>query len=312
MTSCRVSPKITSRAYTFTLHDPTPQESLRLALPIDGITYMVYQLELAPTTARPHLQGYFCTGASIRCVAAKRLLGYDRAHVEPRWWTHESARDYCKDPKKRAPGARVVELGQEPAGSGCRSDLDALRADIRSGSSELQLFERHTASYFRYQRAIVRARGLYQRRRDPSIDPAVHVYCGPAGCGKSKRAYERYSRGDAYWASVNESGKIWWAGYTGESCIILDDFAGEMPFKYFLRMVDRYPLVVCAKGESLQLLASEWIITSNTHPDSWWHWTHPDGTPRLHKPALQRRVSKILLWRSLGGGPGWVVSEVGW
>ncbi len=148
-------------------------------------------------------------------------------------------------------------------------------------------------------------------RRTADTEPTVSVYYGPAGCGKSRRAYARYVKGGCYWATVNEHGKIWWSGYNGEKCVILDDFSGNLPFAFFLRLVDRYPLSVCEKGSTLELLASEWIITSNFHPSTWWRWVNDDGTERLHMPALVRRITEILQWRELRGGAGWVVEKIG-
>lgn len=58
---------------------------------------------------------------------------------------------------------------------------------------------------------------------------------------------------------------------------------GEM-----LRLLDRYPLAVEVKGSSVQVQATQWIITSNLHPSEWYLKASLE-----HKAALTRRFTKV-------------------
>ena len=113
---------------------------------------------------------------------------------------------------------------------------------------------------------------------------------GDAGTGKSRRAYsmcpELYSK---------PPGK-WWDFYDSQTTVLLDDFSGRfVTFGDFKRWVDRYPLYVEFKGGYLPLLATNWIITTNVHPSTWWSY---QTTGEVGLKALYRRISRIEVFRS--------------
>ncbi len=276
----------TSRAWCFTIHEPTPSQFERFSTLPQGVKYLIYQRERTPTTNRLHLQGYLICDQPVRIGGIKRILGVDSAHVEPRRGTHLEAKEYCSKCESREPGSLVVELGREPVGGGHRSDLTELAADIRAGRTELDLFERHPLGYLRYARSIERARGLYSRGR--SAAAVVTVLWGDTGTGKTRAAFDRFP--DAYWLPPANGGTIWWPGYDGESTVIVDEFgAGGWPLTYWLTVCDRYPLRVQTKGSHLKLAATRFVFTSNLSPMDW----YPNAGQR-HREALIRRLTNVV------------------
>lgn len=107
------------------------------------------------------------------------------------------------------------------------------------------------------------------------------VYWGPTGTGKSRRAWDEAGV-DAF---PKDPRTKWWDGYTGQENIIIDEFRGSIDIAHLLRWLDRYPVRVEAKGQSLPLRGSQFWITSNISPSLW----YPELDDET-KGALMRRL----------------------
>ncbi len=280
---------VTSRNYVWTLNNYSDDDIVRLSTPIDGIKYLVFQREIGES-GTAHLQGYGITSSPVRMGGFKQLLSAPRAHVEPRRGTHDDAYRYCTKLATRVDDTEPVEWGQPPSGSGSRSDLLAVAEAIREGRTAAEIFSQYPIQYLRYTRGINQAIGLIRPGRDRCIEPKVIVYVGPSGCGKSRRAAETYP--ESYWCTINESGRIWWQCYESQRVVVIDDFHGELPFRYLLRLLDRYSMYVEAKGCSLPLAGTTFVITSNIHPQDWYDYSGKNHT----WTALQRRISELHEW----------------
>lgn len=85
----------------------------------------------------------------------------------------------------------------------------------------------------------------------------------------------------------------WFDGYDGHPVLLLDDFSGassKMSLSYTLQLLDRYPITVEVKGDSVPLLATKIFITTNNHPSTWYKWTNR----RIQYAALARRVHFVV------------------
>nr|WQA30109.1 MAG: rep protein [Cressdnaviricota sp.] len=86
----------------------------------------------------------------------------------------------------------------------------------------------------------------------------------------------------------------WFDGYGGERTIIFDDFCGSsLPFSTFKRVVDRYPFRVELKGSTCEMVATNFIFTTNQEPSSWWS---KEVVPQ--PDAIFRRIGKVVWFRS--------------
>lgn len=238
-----------SRNYCFT--------SFGVGAPIwdeESLRYLVYQRELCPETKREHWQGYAECKKVMKIVGFKKCIGDAKAHCEVRRGTREQAREYCMKPESRI--GLPVELGEWTKGQGHRSDLASACA---LGSTELVRLEFPTV-YVRYHRGLEK---LFENGAQRATKTEVEWYWGSTGTGKSRLAAEMVENRPCYW---KPSGK-WWDGYSGEECVVWDDFdKTSCGIGDLLRLCDRYPLRVEFKGGSRNFVSSLLVFTSHLHP----------------------------------------------
>ena len=82
----------TSRAWRFTLNNYTDEEEAALKV-LDGVKYMVFGHEIAPTTLTPHLQGYIYFKNDKTFTAVKKInkrISWRNANASA-----EANRRYC-------------------------------------------------------------------------------------------------------------------------------------------------------------------------------------------------------------------------
>lgn len=71
--------------------------------------YVVFQLELAPGTGKPHFQGYLELKSGKTRSAVRTMIG-GGPHLEKRHGTAEEADNYCRKDASRAPGMDPLGL----------------------------------------------------------------------------------------------------------------------------------------------------------------------------------------------------------
>ncbi len=261
---------IVSRSWVFTLNNPGGPLDFD---PFDRIRYAIYQRESGARNTE-HYQGYIELSSPATLRFMQRVI--PGAHFERRRGTRQQARDYARKEETRI--GTVVEFGTWTGGQGTRSDLIAVRRRIDAGDSEIEIAEQFFGTWCRNYRAFNRYKRLKLSKSNPT--PIVTVIWGPTGVGKSRYCFDKYP--NAYWKMPNS----WWCGYEGQSVIILDDFYGWLPLSMFLRLLDRYPVLMETKGGQTTRTTEEIIITSNRPPEEWYKW--PTEEIRL---ALLRRIT---------------------
>lgn len=199
------------------------------------------------------------------------------AHYEPRKGTREQARDYSRKDDTRVGGP--WERGTwEAGGSGTRNDLLSIKKRMDDGATEIEIAEEYFGEWTRNYKAFREYRKIKTEHRKWKTE--VIVYWGESGTGKSRRCLEEAPTG--YWKTRDE----WWDAYGGEGDVIIDDFYGWLPYDFLLRLMDRYPLDVGAKGGFRRMVAKRLFITSNKPPELW----YPNV---MDKKPLIRRIDKI-------------------
>jgi hypothetical protein len=163
---------------------------------------------------------------------------------------------------------------------------------VTGGSSLRDIAEAHPATYIRLHRGIGALRNVLGASRN--APPEVLVYWGLTGTGKSRRAREETV--DPYvWGP--EMGQ-WFDGYDQHTHCIFEEFRGQLPFGFLLRLLDRYDCRVQLKGGNCQFIASKIIITSPLHPRDWYQLT--TDADRLDQ--LTRRITTITELVTVGSG----------
>lgn len=154
----------------------------------------------------------------------------------------------------------------------------------------VEMFEKWDHRWYQFARVLC----AYRLDKLPKRDwiTRVHVYWGDSGKGKTRRAwYEARRSGDQIGIIItpqSERDKFWGDGCVGAQDIIMDDMAsGQIGYQLFLRLLDRYPMVVEVKGTSMQWAPHNIYITSNTHPRAWYPNRKWRGSP------LERRLKEF-------------------
>jgi tRNA A37 threonylcarbamoyladenosine biosynthesis protein TsaE len=146
------------RHYAWTLNNYTQEEIAhltRLNLEENGIRYVCWGEEVAPTTGTAHLQGYvyFTSKKSMR--QALQILGTRISFQEETNGTPRQNRLYCGKlrPQDAQPNAVFVERGQLPQ-QGSRSDLEAIRKKLDEGACMKEIAVDHFAKWCQYRKAF--------------------------------------------------------------------------------------------------------------------------------------------------------------
>ncbi|AMH87757.1 replication-associated protein [Pacific flying fox faeces associated circular DNA virus-11] len=258
-----------SRNFCFTLNNPDDEYTFFAdRFPRFQTQYAIWQLEAGENGTRD-LQGYLELSSPAR-VSAFQSTTLKGAHFEPRKGTRAQARDYCRKLDTRVDGP--WEYGTFGAGGqGRRSDLEAVEQSIKRGASLAEIAEEHTTSFIKYARNISLTCEILcpTTPRNPETPCEVHLYHGPSGCGKTRAitADSLLQGSSVYW---KDNGK-WWDGYRGHTIVVADDFSGaSMRYCDFRRWFDRYPCRVERKGDTTELVATRFYISSTKLPDLWW------------------------------------------
>lgn len=268
------------RRFCFTWNNPDGEPNPK-AWP--NCRYCIYQKEEGEKKHTPHYQGYVEFTSPIKPRALSALL--PKASFRNSNGTREQNITYCSKEEGRIEEPVIYDPTGTQGGQGARNDVWALKRLVDEGCTDLEIWDECPKEYLRFYRGIERIKRLKTPPRDWKTE--VHLYIGPPGTGKSRKAMQENP--GAYWKSRD----LWWDDYAGHEVVIIDDFYGWLPFDFLLRLLDRYPLPIQNKGGFVQFTAKKIIITSNTDP---FEWYGKDGNFKGDMQALYRRFDKIFQW----------------
>ena len=253
------------------------------------LTYAVGNKETCPQTGRLHYHMLLCFDMPIRFKDIQRRLNDFTCNIQPMWGNFKQARDYVT--KKGI----TFEYG-EPLEQGKRSDLDRVYESIKVGADLLDIIEENPGTYMRYFKGIDRVRALWQEREIMAAEPEspeVIVYLGKSGTGKSHACWHDPDfRASGYKYPLQQSGKLYFDGYTEQEVIWFDEFSGStMQFSEFCRIFDKFGNRVETKGSSVMLQhLRKILISTTTFPSKWW----PESRKFQEDPEqLWRRLTRV-------------------
>lgn len=231
----------------------------------------------------PHLQGYIEFNNAVHFNSLKKKL--PRAHMEKRMGNAKQASDYCK---KDGDFFEKGEISQQ----GKRTDIDNICELISDGNSNKDIIKTCPSAFFKFHKHISVFRSNLLEPRN--FKPMVSIFFGTSGTGKTRAAVECF-KDESYYMWGPEQTK-WWDGYEGQKKVIMDEFRGQLPLGYILRLLDRYQMKVELKGSMCEFVADEIIITSPCHPRLWYAQLEQENV----LAQLLRRIDCIKLFRDNG------------
>lgn len=283
-----------ARSYCWTWNNPSKIGAeivtiLDEAVKAKRISFYVFQKEIAPETGTPHFQGYVQFRISQRFSALKKLIS-NEIHVEPARGTPTQNETYCSKVDSRAPGpddeVGPWRGGEKREDQGRRNDIEGYMDAIIGGATDLELLENHKKEFAKYHKVInVVRRVKMGNQREP---PVVVLFTGYPGCGKTHSAVEYAERrGLQYW--IRGPHKAWFEGYAQQPIAILDECdkyrESGLPLGLFLRVLDKYPVDVEIKGDTVPF-TSRYIILTAVLPVNHWY----AGGDEV-KEQIERRIT---------------------
>lgn len=269
------------RHVCFTLNNPGDADYERLyTLCVDAtrVRYAIVGLETAPSTGTQHFQGYISFTGTRSFNSIKGLIG-ERSHLEAAKGSAEQNQTYCRKE------GDYEEFGVLPS-PGKRSDLESAIALIKGNKRMAEVAEEYPVVFCRHFRGLGELQRILQSPQALSRErPTVRIYVGPSGTGKSRRALEEATNTGDVFEKCSATGK-WWPRYTGQKCVIFNDFYGGIPYSELLVLLDRYSATVETKGGDQPFVSTEFWFTSNKHVRNWYS---EEKFPNID--ALYRRIS---------------------
>lgn len=250
-----------SRNWRFTLNNYIDDEHRKLRDLVDTyqIKYIVFGKEVGEETHTPHLQGFISFHNPKTFDQTVKFLGNKRINIEMTKGSEEENRAYCTKDQD------FFQWGVCPIRQGKRNDIEAVRDVINNGGGMREVVQVATSyQSIRFAETLIKYAPLKERTEPP----LVKWYYGPTGTGKSRQAYSECPINDLW---VNSNTLQWYDGFCGQHYVIIDDFrASQILFSFFLRILDRYPLMVPVKGGFARWDPTTIIITSTHHPKDCW------------------------------------------
>jgi len=262
-------PAVQCRAWTGTAYSD-------LVLPEELLTYSVWQEEMCPTSGRAHRQFFLLFKKKISMKGVKDIIGPH--HLEAAR-DLKACREYCMKTETRISGP--FEFGTFGKLSVIKDSVDVLALCKRLKVNEVLEENPHL---WRAVRQLKEVRSIVSVPRD--FATSAILLTGPTGSGKTRLAVEiatLYS--STFWAAPDLK---WFDGYDGDELMVIDEYRGQTPVSFLLRLIDRTPLTLPLKGSSTQMRSELVIFTSNLSLKN----IFPEIDPETFR-ALERRITQI-------------------
>ncbi|MDO4929097.1 MAG: hypothetical protein Q3976_08600 [Corynebacterium sp.] len=231
---------------------------------------VVGQLEEGKETGYRHWQLYVEHSSAIRFSTLQKKL--PTAHLEPRCGSKAQAYEYCTKKDSRVPDELPVMVGRINVADnqGNRTDLQELQQRILDGNETFEdLLTDFDCPAWRYPsqvRFLVQARDTQRQRQEENQlrKLSMSYWWGAPGAGKTMRAWEETNGFHDTYRVTDYVHPF--DNYAGQSTLVLDEFAGQIPLAELLNLLDVYPTELGARYSNKFARYTRVIIISNLAP----------------------------------------------
>lgn len=287
-----------TRNFLFTINNYTEQdEQLIRDIPC---RWIIAAKEVAPSTGTPHLQCAIVVPSPTSIRALSRSL--PRASIRVMDGTPEQNRTYCSK-SDTAP----YERGECPISNSAKGNKEKRRWDdaftaVQEGRLEDVPKDILCTKLKSVEYAVQR---VQQSKTDLSIlTEWQHEWrYGSSGTGKSETA--RLENPGAF---IKDPQTVWWDGYKGEACVIIDDFDKYQVAQggMMKRWLDKYPFQAQVKGGYITIRPRKVVVTSNYTIQEIW----PED--KTLEPILRRvKIIHHVPWLISGSSGGSKSKNIG-
>jgi len=272
-----------SKRWCFTVNNP---QTWRPTFSPTSMSYLVWEMEVSPTTWTQHVQGY------VRYKVRKMLRSaqaeiHPSAHMEIAKGSEEENMRYCSKDRPTA-GEDWGEEGEYAATEGVqgrRTDLDAVADAIQQQVPLREIARTFPKQWIRFHA------GIENLARTTGPEPPLRrsvtttVLWGATGTGKTHRIRNAYPN-----VYMVKAGRDPWAGYIRQEVICFDEFDPEKWTLQEMNMfLDVWPCNLDSRYFNKDAFWTKVFILSNTNPDTW----YPFDRPYL-EAAFKRRLTYIV------------------
>ena len=205
----------------------------------------------------PHLHGLIQFNSRKRLCQVKAILG-PRPNLQARAGTVDEAIKYVSKDGDTFQHGEITK-------SGHRSDLQEAAQAIESGATPRDINKSNPALFIRHHKGLKRLHEEVINEKQRTWKPLSLCFVGETELGKTRLA-EQFK--PAYiW---NPSQEKWFDNYQGEDVLIMEEFRGQLPLGMLLKILDHGNPSAQTKGGMVKISSSTIILTSPTHPTSWY------------------------------------------
>lgn len=173
---------------------------------------------------------------------------------------------------------------------------------VLSGASLMDISTAMPAEFIQYSSGISKLIQFTMKPRD--FKTQVYWCYGTTGTGKSRWCMEQMERENSY--SKNSQTK-WWDGYYGQKDVLIDDYRPnkEMNFSYMLNLMDRFPMVVESKGQTIHFVSHRIFITAPLPPRELFLEVSDGKWSNDAIDQFERRITKTIHFSATQSGIGY-------
>ncbi len=246
-----------------------------------SVQFFVFQEEMETTT---HFQGYAEFKRATRLRGVKLVFGM-RCHLDRRAGSQTQAIAYCTKERTRVDGGLAGKFGTRKRRAGKPKGSFGHAVELlMAGESMEAVRDEHPEAVAMYPDKLNDFAVSLMGERDWAMD--IEIYVGVTGTGKSTTA--KLENPGCYHAPWPSGGRWWWPAYSGQECVVMDEFMHQIKLGQMMDIMDRHPIFLEAKGRNFQFVSKKLVITTNIDPCDWY-----PNCSLLRKDPLARRIKQF-------------------